>query len=88
MTADELAAELYQRQGFLVVESLYKKEAGDVICGAATTQGSVVTPLIVRGVASRDEFRKQHDIAMSLVGGPLYNSDREKPYIYRVEAAD
>lgn len=90
LTADELAAELYRRQGFLVVNHSLRVQVGSILPAANGQRVGVMSvPLRVIGLSNESEANHQHALAISIYGGPVgYGVVWQKPFFYRVEAAD
>lgn len=89
MTGDELAAALYAEQGFMVIESSCEEKIGDIV--KCSNLYEVNTPLIIAGLATREEFMRQAALAFALAGNPEKVGDIPEPgnhHYYRVEAAD
>lgn len=97
MTADEIAAELHQKQGYLVIgfrEKPDMEELPDAFIvkleihyGASSSCGDVSIPMKITGESSLDEMVRQCNTVAGMMGwgdpGPCPYS-----YFYRVEAAD
>jgi hypothetical protein len=94
MTGDELAARLYAEQGYLVIESPpWRPHAiGDLILIAESPASNgdrfVRIPLVVVAHSNIEEYKKQDDLATSLVGEESSGEFYPNATYYRVEAAD
>ena len=89
MTPDELAAELYRRQGKLFIVSELKLKIGEKVRGeTACLNGNLEAALYVTGEGSREQFMEQDKLGRFLEGIerlPHVDWDFYR-YIYRVEA--
>lgn len=91
MTPDELAAELYRRQGYLVIASPKQRPLG-LISEDKTLSGNgfMDTKLIITEETDKGTWERQDDIAEGLTGLPKGSTWRlfDYRYFYKVEAAD
>lgn len=85
LSADELAAELYRRQGYLIYNSSHPKNLGDVVCEVEAGDSKLDTPLRIVGRSTLAEFTSQQRLAQELGWSSEYIP---YPYFYYVEAAD
>ena len=88
MTPDELAAEIYSRQGYLVIASHKPEVIGGIISAGTNMLGDMNTPLIVKALSTKEEFMAQDKIGASLLGYEPIDLKAMYTYFYRVEAAD
>jgi hypothetical protein len=88
VTADELAAEIYRQQGYLVIATQEPRSIGEKIVGMPRSnacEGTCVTAaLYIVAQSDEKEFARQNDIARSIVGEimPLWLGR----HFYRVES--
>ncbi len=87
MTPDELIAEIYARQGYLVLGCQEPYGIGDRIECNAPMMGEVVTPLQVESVGTRAEFDAQDRLSKQISGLPM-SPPKPIPFFYRVVAMD
>jgi hypothetical protein len=88
MTGDELAAQLFTEQGYLVLFCDRQLELGDIVRDNSQESDPATTPVRVIGESSRAEYWKQFRRANVLLGRPDRPLALEQVYFYRVEAAD
>ena len=88
MTADELAAELYRRQGYLLVCPREEHPIGFIGNGICPSLGSLQTPLKIVGIGTVAEHNAQFLLALSLCPDLAVLPATQAQFIYRVEAAD
>ena len=68
MSAEEMTAELYSRQGFVVMASRTPKEIGFIETDCGLDTESLNMPLRVVAVSTEQELLKQEALAMKLFG--------------------
>lgn len=87
MTTDELSSELFQAQGFLIIECAQPYKIGeiDVIESCVTGTGQTKCKIVAR--ASRSQYAAQSSLANKIIGTNEFVV-QENQYYYRVEAAD
>lgn len=92
MTSDELAAELYARQGYLVISRDEPAKIGEQLGGGIAHEhdGHIASraniPIVVSAISNRSEFCAQQSLADGIDG--MVSSGGHGPYYYRVEAMD
>jgi len=84
MVGDELAAELYREQGCLFVASSRQLTVGNVVRSDHYFAGPIAAPLVVTGVASREDFERQSKRSCDLANCAYFPNTHIK-YFYRVE---
>lgn len=67
MTAEELATELYQRQGYLVGEYPWPLEIGAVL-GCFSHMGTIRPPVRVVDVSTREKMTAQRELSQEITG--------------------
>ncbi len=90
MTADEIASEVFNEQGYLVLASFKPYKVGDSIPSPYThlrKSDRLLVALRVTEDSNVSEFMKQARLAQTLSGGPVIG-DPDFPYYYRTEPQD
>ena len=92
MTAEELARQLYERQGYLLIATTRPHKIGEitdtVLHDFTEPRNQNVTPLRVVAESSQVEMAVQGRLIGELVGVPYKGPRQGWKYYYRVEAAD
>ena len=89
MTADEMAAELYRRQGYLVLSSTETHDIGDIVWETVNAIGKPISaPLRIVGLSSYQEFAAQMAAAARICPRPYDAAHYPDTIYFRVEAAD
>ena len=88
MNGDDVLAALHARQGYLVLNTTRPYEIGEVVRLVGAGNDIAKTPLVVVGIATREEYDKQERLSDELTKRPGPFIGNIDPYFYRVEAAD
>lgn len=86
MSADELASELYARQGYYLIAIDIPLDYGFIVRSVDPETGDPQMPLRVVEKAIKTKFLEQRKMAEDISG--LLFRDPCGPYFYRVEAMD
>ncbi len=88
LTADEVAAIVYQEQGFILIASLESCPVGSIHRADAYGEAETKTPLRVIGMSNHAEFAKQCQCMNGLAGTNFPFNHFSGTRYYRTEPCD
>lgn len=88
LTGDELAAKVRSDMGYLIAPSYAELKLGEIIKIKATLKMPLRTPLMVVGIATKQDCLNQRAYVKSIAPYIDVSLDSDTKYFYFVEAAD